>query len=89
MGRRLSNLLSERLELPVQQLTSLAFLLLKLDLIFVAIAVLALSVPGLVELYIRGFSVKLDILHEQVSMATIRMCAATRVDARGPSSFRS
>jgi len=57
----LGNLLGKGLEEAIQFRSSAAFLLLRLEFVLVAIAVLPLAVSGLIKLDIRGFSVELDI----------------------------
>jgi hypothetical protein len=60
--RHLRHLLREGLELPVQHLPSLPFLLLKFDFVFISVAVLALPVARFIELNIRCLAVELHIL---------------------------
>ena len=58
-------LVREGFEFLVHRLPPPPFLLLQLDLIFVAVPVLPLPVPGLVELNVRGLAVELDVLSPQ------------------------
>lgn len=54
--------LGKILEVAVEHLAPLPLLLLHLDFVLIAIAVLALPVPGFVKLDVRGFAEELDVL---------------------------
>lgn len=56
------NLLCIMLEFFIELLSSLELTLLKFDLIFITVTILAFAIPRLVELYIRGLSIHLHIL---------------------------
>lgn len=71
----LRNLLREELEFLVQHLASLPLLLLELELILVAIPILALPVASLVELHIRSLTVELHVL-KSVIRAEWNTCAS-------------
>lgn len=61
VGSGFGNLLSECLHLLVKSSPSLPLLLLHLNFILVPIAVLSLSVSGLVELHICSFTEELNV----------------------------
>jgi hypothetical protein len=71
-GGRLSDLFCKELELLIQHLPSLPFLLFHLDLIFVPITMLPFSIPCLVELDIGSFAEELDILDGSISQIEAR-----------------
>jgi len=60
--RRLRHFFRESLELPVQRLPSLPFLLLQFNFIFIPITVFTFPVTRFVELNIRRLAEELDIL---------------------------
>ena len=64
--------LRERPELFIEHLAPFSFLLLHLYLVFVTVPVLALAVPGLVELDVRCLSVELYILTVRTVISNIR-----------------
>lgn len=65
------NPLREGFELFIEHLAPFSFLLFHLYLVFVTVPVLALTVPGLVELDVRCFSVELYILTVRTIISNI------------------
>ena len=63
--------LRERPELFIEHLAPFPFLLLHLYLVFVTVPVLALAVPGLVELDVRCLSVELYVLTVRTIISNI------------------